>query len=218
MHARASRFLLALMAPVALLAAFASRAGAQEAPVALAESPKPDRASGASGTSRASSTAPLGLADRRRHGAGRRRARRCRLAGPGPHHPVRNAARRQPARQAETRFWIAYDQNHLYVAFRAHDPEPLAIRARLRDRDSAFQDDFVGIVLDTFNDERRAFEFFVNPLGVQMDLLQQRRSPATRTTPGTRIWDSAGRITETGYEVEIAIPFSSLRFPRADDR
>ena len=72
-----------------------------------------------------------------------------------------------PAKVA-TEFWVAYDQNHLYVAFRAADPEPLAVRARLRDRDRAYQDDWVGIVVDAFNDERRGFEFLVNPLGVQM--------------------------------------------------
>jgi hypothetical protein len=61
---------------------------------------------------------------------------------------------------------LTYDGDYLFVGFRAHDPEPSAIRAHLLDRDRAFDDDFVGIVLDTFNDERRAFEFFVNPLGV----------------------------------------------------
>jgi hypothetical protein len=56
------------------------------------------------------------------------------------------------------------------VAFDARDPDPSAIRAFLRDRDSAYNDDFVGVVIDSFNDERRAFEFFSNPLGAQMDL------------------------------------------------
>jgi hypothetical protein len=64
----------------------------------------------------------------------------------------------------KTEVWITYDDDRIYVAFKAHDPEPHSIRARFTDRDRAFQDDFVGIVFDTFNDERRAFEFFVNPL------------------------------------------------------
>lgn len=84
-----------------------------------------------------------------------------------------------------TEFWVTYDERNLYVAVRAHDPKPADIRARLRDRDNAFRDDFVGIVLDTFNDERRAFEFFVNPLGVQMDLFQNE-SAAAKTSRGTR--------------------------------
>ncbi len=115
--------------------------------------------------------------------------------------------------QVETELWITYDDHALYVAARAHDPEPAAIRAHLRDRDAAFQDDFVGVVLDTFDDERRGFEFFVNPLGVQMDLTQNDVTGNEDESWDT-IWDSAGRLTAEGYEIEMAIPFSSLRFAR----
>ena len=110
---------------------------------------------------------------------------------------------------------LTYDANYLYVGFRAHDPEPSAIRAHLSDRDRAFSDDFVGIVLDTFNDERRAFEFFVNPLGVQMDMFMDDVS-GNEDDSWDAIWLSAGKVTETGYAVEIAIPWSTLRFPRTD--
>ena len=111
----------------------------------------------------------------------------------------------------QTDVWIAYDDHHLYFAFRAADPNPKAIRARYSDRDRAFQDDFVGVVLDTFDDERRGFEFFVNPLGVQMDLMQNEITGIEDET-WDAIWYSAGRLTAGGYEVEMAIPFSALRF------
>jgi hypothetical protein len=111
-----------------------------------------------------------------------------------------------------TEVWIAYDTSNLYAAFRAHDPNPGQIRARYSDRDNASADDFVGIVLDTFNDQRRAFEFFVNPLGVQTDLTHNEMT-GNEDNSWDAIWDSAGRITDTGYEVELRIPFSSLRFP-----
>lgn len=109
---------------------------------------------------------------------------------------------------------VLYDDKNLYLAFRAFDPEPGKIRAHLSDRDKAFSDDFVGIVLDTFNDERRAFEFFVNPFGVQMDLFQNDVGGIEDET-WDAIWDSAGKITSEGYVVEVAISFSSLRFRRA---
>jgi len=112
-----------------------------------------------------------------------------------------------------TEVWIGYDSNNLYAAFRAHDPRPQLIRARYSDRDGAFNDDFVGFALDTFNDQRRAFEFFVNPLGVQMDLTMNEMT-GNEDESWDAIWDSAGRITENGFQVEIRIPFSSLRFPR----
>lgn len=107
---------------------------------------------------------------------------------------------------------VTYDRHYLYIGCRADDPRPGEIRARLTDRDSAWDDDFLGVILDTFNDRRSAYEFFVNPLGVQMDL---RRSEVGGGEDASwdAIWSSAGRITRGGYEVEMAIPFSVLRFP-----
>lgn len=113
----------------------------------------------------------------------------------------------------ETTCLVTHDDTHLYVAFRAYDPEPQAIRAHLSDRDRAFNDDFVGVVLDTFNDERRAFEFFVNPLGVQMDLFQDDVT-GREDESWDAIWRSAGKISDDGYVVEFAIPFQQLRFPQ----
>jgi len=108
---------------------------------------------------------------------------------------------------------LAFDDDSFYVGCRAFDPEPHLIRAHLTDRDAAFDDDFVGVILDTFDDERRAYEFFVNPLGVQMDLVRDdvnRREDSSWDA----IWQSAGRIVDEGYEVEMAIPVSQLRFCR----
>ena len=108
---------------------------------------------------------------------------------------------------------VTFDSDNLYVAFRAYDPDPSRIRAHLADRDTAFQDDTVGFLVDTFNDRRRAFELRVNPLGVQMEA-------AVSDVDGSEdwswdaIWDSAGRIGEDGYVVEILLPFRQLRFPR----
>lgn len=116
---------------------------------------------------------------------------------------------------AKTTGYMTFDAKHLYVAIRAFDPDPSKIRAHLSDRDTAFSDDFVGVVLDTFNDDRRAFEFFVNPLGVQMDLIQDDIN-RNEDASWDAIWSSAGRIDTQGYVVEMAIPFTSLRFPKTD--
>ena len=110
---------------------------------------------------------------------------------------------------------LTYDGDYLYVGFRAQDPDPASVRAHLVDRDKAFDDDFVGIVLDTFNDERRAFEFFVNPLGVQMDMFMDDVN-GNEDASWDAIWRSAGKVNATGYAVEIAIPWSTLRFQRTE--
>ena len=115
-----------------------------------------------------------------------------------------------------TEVLLTHDQRHLYFAFRAHDPDPARIRAHLADRDKIPADDYVGLVLDTFADQRRAFEFEVNPLGVQRDYFRNEVTSgfAIEDITWDAIWQSAGRITAGGYEVEAAVPFSSLRFPR----
>ena len=112
-----------------------------------------------------------------------------------------------------TEVLVMHDDNRLYVGFRAHDPNPVAIRAHLADRDNAWNDDWVGVVLDTFNDERRDYLFAVNPLGVQMDIIELN---LTSSTPWDGIWKSAATITDWGWSAEIAIPFSTLRFQRSD--
>lgn len=114
-----------------------------------------------------------------------------------------------------TEVFITYDDSRVLVAFRAFDPEPAKIRARYHDRDKMWPDDWVGIVLDTFNDERRAYEFMTNPIGVQTDAVnddvQKKFDPSWDA-----IWKSAGRLTDFGYEVEMAIPFNQIRFQGVD--
>lgn len=116
----------------------------------------------------------------------------------------------------ETACRITYDPSNLYFGCRAYDPDPPAIRAHLADRDDltrTVQDDHIVILLDPFNDERRGFQFRVNALGVQMDAIFSSAA-GSEDFSWDAIWASAGRITETGYVVEVAIPFRSLRFPR----
>jgi hypothetical protein len=120
-----------------------------------------------------------------------------------------------------TTVYVTYDERHVLVAFRAYDHEPEKIRARFRDHDHIRGDDWVGIVLDTFNDERRAFEFWVNPLGVQTDgIYSEGRSGGgggrNFDDSWNAIWRSAGRLTDFGYEVEMAIPFNQIRFQDTD--
>ena len=127
--------------------------------------------------------------------------------------PVETQPRENVPAEVETKVYLVENGSELLVAFDARDPDPESIRAYLRDSDAAWNDDFIGIILDTFNDERRAFEFFANPLGVQMDAIYDETN-RNESVAWDAIWDSAGRITKQGYIVEVSIPFSQLRFPR----
>ncbi len=112
---------------------------------------------------------------------------------------------------ARTEVLVFHDEGRLHVGFRAYDPEPTAIRAHLSDRDRLGADDAVGVVLDTFNDERRSYLFLVNPLGVQSDTIETMDDD----TPWDGIWASAAAITDWGWSAELEIPFSTLRFQRS---
>lgn len=118
--------------------------------------------------------------------------------------------------QVKTTVYIGENGEHLLVAFVAEDPDPKQIRAFLRDRDSAFSDDFVGMNLDTFDDQRRAFEFYINPLGAQMDAIYNGNN-GNEDSSWDGLWDAAGKLTDTGYVVEVEIPFSTLRFQKGKD-
>ena len=118
--------------------------------------------------------------------------------------------------EVQTEALLMEDGEILYVAFVAHDNSIDQVRAFYRDRDQISRDDRVGIILDTFNDERRAYEFFVNPFGVQSDSIYDdvnRRGDDSWNA----IWESAGEVNNNGYVVEMAIPFKQLRFAPNED-
>jgi len=111
---------------------------------------------------------------------------------------------------------VGFDENRLYVAFFCEDPQPAKIRAHLMDRDAIdtfIQDDHVDFMIDTFNDERRAFQFRINPLGIQADAIFSEME-GYEDFSWDAIWESAGKIGESGYTIEVAIPFNQIRFAK----
>lgn len=119
--------------------------------------------------------------------------------------------------EVSTKAFLMEDGDVLYVAFVAEDDDIDQVRAFFRDRDGIWRDDRVGVVLDTFNDERRAYEFFVNPFGVQADRIYDDVN-RNRDDSWNAIWQSAGKLNDKGYVVEMAIPFKQLRFSPNQER
>ena len=105
-------------------------------------------------------------------------------------------------------------QTSLYFAFIANDPSPEKIRVNLRDRDKSWGDDMVGIKLDTFNNARLAYEFFINPYGVQGDSIENELT-GEESDAWDGIWYSKGKLTDQGYQVEVQLPLRLFNF---DDR
>ncbi|HEY8258672.1 MAG TPA: hypothetical protein VIG08_13530 [Gemmatimonadales bacterium] len=138
-----------------------------------------------------------------------------RLTGFWQYQPVDG---RPAEEQTEVLVWYAPDAIHFGII--AHDRNPSAIRATIADRDNIDNEDHIVIDLDTFHDRRRAFFFGVNPLGAQSDgVRSEGAGQVSSLIPGSVdknpdfTWESKGRLTGRGYEIEIRISFKSLRYP-----
>lgn len=123
---------------------------------------------------------------------------------------------------------VWYSPTAIYFGVRAYQ-DSASVRATLADRDNISADDYVEILLDTFNDRRQALVFGVNPLGVQADgiIVDAPRQVATTLSAASTgaytldltpdyVYESKGRLTSWGYEVEIRIPFKTLRYQTGD--
>jgi hypothetical protein len=129
-----------------------------------------------------------------------------------------------------TEILVWYAPNAIHFGVRAFAP-PGATNGSLSDRDKLQSDDYIDIILSTFNDGRQAFVFGVSALGVQADGTINEGAQAHRGASGggggdagrtttdlsaNFVYESKGRLTDYGYEVEVRIPFKSFRFQPDD--
>ncbi len=128
-----------------------------------------------------------------------------------------------------TQILVWYSPAAIYFGIRAYESHGAVVRATLANRDNIDADDRVVLLLDTYADHRRALLFAINPLGVQEDGVWSDgvEAAAGGPTVGGRfdatidlnpdyVYESHGRLTDYGYEVELRIPFKSLRYQSTD--
>ena len=130
----------------------------------------------------------------------------------------------EPASE-QTRFWVLYTEDTLYIGIRALDRDPAGIVAKEMQRDGGGggggfgggrggrleTGDSVVVLLDTFHDGRNAFYFETNPFGARADALITDEG-RDRNFEWDGVWSAAARQTPDGWSAEIAIPFHTLRF------
>jgi len=104
---------------------------------------------------------------------------------------------------------LGYDDKFFYLGIRAHN-DPEKIRATVAKRDEVTNDDHVAIYLDTFNDRRTAYVLMLNPLGIQQDGIFTEGSEPDYSVDV--VMQSKGVLNNDGYTIEIAMPFSSLKY------
>lgn len=108
----------------------------------------------------------------------------------------------------------AYDEEHLYFAFRCLDREPGKIRSTFIRRDTSSRDGLAVVFIDSRNTGEMAYMFQSNPLGIQSDGVIDAGGYTDKNQDF--LWESAGKKNSGGYAVEMKIPFKSLRFSKAD--
>ncbi len=114
-----------------------------------------------------------------------------------------------PAKE-RTLAYVLYSADRFYIGFRAFDSSPKSIRSHITDRDKMTDDDFVGVILDTYGTMQSGYEFMTNTYGIQFDAM---RTGNNEDGSFDCVWYSAGNVNDSGYTAEMAIPFKSLRFP-----
>lgn len=112
-----------------------------------------------------------------------------------------------------TEVLVTYSDHAMFIAIRAFEPHG-AVVATLSDRDRIASNDHVELFLDTFHDRRRALVFGVNGLGNQFDGVYTEGA-GTDANPDF-LFQSKGRLVEGGFEVEMRIPFKSIRYQDSD--
>lgn len=115
---------------------------------------------------------------------------------------------KKPTEDTEVR--IVYDNSSIYFLFICYDSDPQKIEARLTPRDHIQSSDNVKIDIDSFFDRRTAFEFTVNAVNVQSDVLYT--DDTHMDWNWNSVWYSNVKILDYGWVAEIEIPFSCLRF------
>jgi hypothetical protein len=113
-----------------------------------------------------------------------------------------------PASQ-QTFVYAVYDKEYLYLGFDCRDTAPGSLRSHLSDRDRIFNDDYVIVTIDTYNDYQKGYEFAVNPQGVQSDLLMMS---GDEDLSYDMVWQSAAAVNDNGWTAEMAIPFKVFNF------
>lgn len=114
-----------------------------------------------------------------------------------------------PARQ-RTFVYVLYNSDYIYFGFNCLDSNAKLIRTHITDRDKMTDDDFVGVILDTYGNRQSGYEFMVNPFSIQFDAMRMGNN---EDASFDAVWYSAGNVNDSGYTVEMAVPFKSLRFP-----
>ena len=117
-----------------------------------------------------------------------------------------------------TEIYILYNNQGIYFGGYCHEKNKDSIATELVGRDNFGSNDFIGVVLDTYLDKLNGFEYFVTPLGEQMDakVIPQDNNGNSEDFSWNSVWQSASKLQADGWSFEMFLPYSALRFSKKD--
>ena len=133
--------------------------------------------------------------------------------------PITDFVQRDPNEGAAPTFQtvarVLYDDEAVYVAVKAFDPNPAELKAYLTRRDVNSSSDWIRVLIDSYYDKRTAYSFSVNPVGVKLDTYHFNDTNEDSTWDA--VWDVKTGVDSDGWHAEFRIPYSQLRFSRGGD-
>jgi hypothetical protein len=116
-----------------------------------------------------------------------------------------------------TEIFILYNDQGVYIGGYCHEKNKDSVATELVGRDNFGSNDFIGVIFDTYYDKINGFEYFVTPLGEQMDAKQAPNPNGnSEDFAWNSVWNSAARMQHDGWSFEMFLPYSALRFSKKD--
>jgi Domain of unknown function (DUF5916)/Carbohydrate family 9 binding domain-like len=129
-------------------------------------------------------------------------------------NPVPDA---QPSQKTEVR--VLYDDNAIYISAMLHDTRPDSILQEFVKRDNFGNNETFLVLVDTYRDGQNAVQFLITPNNIQSDCkVNVSQNGENQDCSWDAVWESATKITDKGWSVEIALPYSALRFPKVKEQ
>jgi hypothetical protein len=116
----------------------------------------------------------------------------------------------------KTTIYLLYDNTSVYVGGYCHERTRDSISRELIGRDRVGVNDFVGVIIDTYNDKINGVGFYVTPYGEQYDA--KYSSGGDEDGSWNAVWDSEAKIHNDGWTFEMRIPYSALRFSNRENQ
>lgn len=115
--------------------------------------------------------------------------------------------------EIRTETYLLYDDNGIYFGGHCYESTVDSIARELAGRDGFGNNDYIGIIFDTYQDRLNGFEYFVTPLNEQWDA---KTSADGEDFSWNAVWESGAKIHENGWDFEMFIPYAAIRFSKQD--